>query len=586
MQWFRHAAHGLVCLLVVTAAAQVAQAARDDQPASPLRLMPDKADVVFEIHQPRQLIEAVTTLDAIKQLQELGVSKEFLNSTRLRRFYQLVAYFEKELGAKYPELLDRLADNGAALGVKFGPDPAPALLVIQGKDEKLMERFVKLSTELLEQEIARQEAPEKLVTEKYEEIETYHVGKGLHAARVGAALLISSNADMLKLGLDLARGTDKGSLAAVSAVVDAHKLLPKGPLASFWLNMEPVRSTPQGKEFYKTPRDLNLTILAGSLIDVLSRTPYVAGGIYKEKDGFLVAVRVPKGREGMGPDAALHLAPEGEPGSRPVLEPRGVILSESFYLNVSRFWEDRDKFLGEKQAQDFEKFDKQSAPFLSGIKVSKLLQDAGAYHRIVVVNQPKVGYKTKPKVAIPAFAVVTEMRDPDAFSKSVSTVLRGAALLFSTTQTKMTVVEEKHGDVEIVGYRFPDGAAFKQDVNDVRYNFSPCFAHVGNQFMVASTLELGHELVDLLQKEAAGANKGQPSVENQRIFASGVAELLQAFEEPFLTQMILDQALAPDDAKAQLRDFMAILRRLGDLTTKAEYQRNEFHYDLRIRTTK
>jgi hypothetical protein len=150
----------------------------------------------------------------------------------------------------------------------------------------------------------------------------------------------------------------------------------------------------------------------------------------------------------------------------------------------------------------------------------------------------------------------------------------------------MTLVEEKHGEVEIVGYRFPDAAVFKQDVNDVRYNFSPCFARVGNQFMVASTLELGHELVDLLQKEAAGANKGQPSVESQRIFASGVAELLQAFEEPFLTQMILDQGLAPDDAKAQLRDFMAILRRLGDLTTKAEYQKNEFHYDLRIRTAK
>src|SRR5260370_18266905 len=112
------------------------------------------------------------------------------------------------------------------------------------------------------------------------------------------------------------------------------------------------------------------------------------------------------------------------------------------------------------------------------------------------------------------------MRAPDAFAKSVSTVLRGAALLSSTTQTKLELAEEKHGDVTLVGYRFPDGGVYKPDVNDIRYNFSPCFVRVGNQFVLASTLELGHELVDLLQKETEGTNKGHPLIANLRSFAS------------------------------------------------------------------
>ncbi len=580
MSLFRHAAAGLVCLVFVAAAGAA------DQPASTLHLLPEKTDLLVEIPRPRQLLESVTTLDAFKQLQQLAIAKELLDSTQYRRFYQLVAYVEKELGAKWPVLLDKLAGNGAALSVKFGPDPAPAVLVIQGKDEKLMERFVKLAIDVLAQELARQESPDKLVVEKYQGIETYHIGKGLHAARLGATLVLSTNNDSLNGALNQHLGKEKKSLADVKGVDEARALLPKEPLANLWINMEPVLSSPQGKEFYKRPRDLNLTILAGSLMDVVSRTPYVAVGVYKEKDGFLAAVRIPKGREGMGPEAALHLAPEGQPGARPLLEPRGVIYSDSFYLDISRLWEDRKEFMGEQQAKAFEAFDKQSGGFLSGIKASKLMQDAGAYHRVVVVNQPKVGYKTTPKTNIPAFAVVTEMRDPEAFTKSVSTVLRGAGLLFSTTQTKLDLVEEKVGDVTLVGYRFPENGAYKVDVNDIRYNFSPCFARVGKQFFVASTLELGREMIGLLQKEAAGAAKGPSAVSNHHFFASGVADILAATEEQLVTQAILDQALAPDDARAEVRQGIDIIRRLGGVTIQSDYQKNEFRFDLRIKTTK
>ncbi len=214
------------------------------------------------------------------------------------------------------------------------------------------------------------------------------------------------------------------------------------------------------------------------------------------------------------------------------------------------------------------------------------MHDVAAYHRVVVVNQPKAGYKTTPKTNIPAFAVVSEMRDADEFSKSMSTILRGAALLYSTTQTKMTLVEAKHGDVTLVGYRFPEGTAYKPDVNDIRFNFSPCFARVGNQFVVSSTLELGHELVDLLQKEAAGGNKGEKASNTQRFFGSGVADLLQLFEDRLITQMILDQAMEPADATAQVRDFIGIIRRMGSMSIQSEYQKNEFRYDFRLKTAK
>src|SRR5262249_50850280 len=77
----------------------------------------------------------------LERWSDLHPIKEYRDSTNARLFGQLVACFEKELGAKWPDLLDRLAGGGAVVAVKPGPNPAPALLVLQGKDEQLLHRF-------------------------------------------------------------------------------------------------------------------------------------------------------------------------------------------------------------------------------------------------------------------------------------------------------------------------------------------------------------------------------------------------------------------------------------------------------------
>jgi hypothetical protein len=133
----------------------------------PLHLLPDGTDIVVQTPQPRQLVETLLNLEAFKSLQQLAGIREVFESTTARRFQQLVAYFEKELGVPWPRLLDRLAGRGAVFGVKLGPTPAPVLLVVQGDDDKLMHQFFQLAIKIVEQELARQEAKETPVKGKY-----------------------------------------------------------------------------------------------------------------------------------------------------------------------------------------------------------------------------------------------------------------------------------------------------------------------------------------------------------------------------------------------------------------------------------
>jgi hypothetical protein len=585
---YRSLTSGLIGLTLCVAAA------RAEGPPSPRHLLPEQTDLLAEVKQPRRLVETLTTLEMLKQIRQFAPVRELLDSTSYRRFYQLVAYFEKELGAPWPELLDRLAGRGAVLGVvfqslhadkaKFGATPTAVLLVIQSEDEKLLRKFFQLGLTVLEQELARQESKDKPIKSSYEGVETVRIGEGLHMAIAGGALLLGNAEKALQAGLDRHLGRVKNSMANVAGVAESAKLLPPSPLASVWLNMERVRKAPDAKALYQSPPrdDPQQTVLLGHYLDLLTRSPFVCAGVYPEKDGFVATVRVPCGRNGMGLDQLLHVPPPGKPGSRPLLEPKNVLYSESNYLDISRIWTERDRIFNEKQAQALEKFDKQSVPFLTGAKLSRLLPQTGPYYRFVAAHQPKVGYKTTPKIAIPAFAVAWELREPEAFGKSMETILRAAALL-AGVQANLKLAEEKYKGCNLVGYRFSETEPIKGDTSDLRFNFSPCFTRVADQFVASSTIELCRELVDVIQKEGTKPERGDASPARIKLYGAGAAAYLTTIEDFLVTRAALDQAVTPTEARQQVQKFLDLVRHLGALSLESKFNDYTAEYNIRLR---
>jgi hypothetical protein len=578
-------AAGFVSLAFCTGSAR---ADSPSQPPSPLRLIPAEADLLLEIKDPPRLAGLLRNLDLLKQIQKFALVQEQLDSTQARRARQLLAYVEKSLGERWPDLIDRLAGGGVALGVKFAPAKASFLLVVQGKDETLMERFLKLALTVIEDELARQESKDKITKGSYHGITGYQIGNDLRLARAGAALVISNHKDALARALNLYLGKEKKSLSTHPSVAEAAKLLPESPLVNVWLNMAPIHKSQAGKELYKSPRDnFALTVLFGEYLDVAGRSPFLCAGLQAKKDGFLFTIRAPRGRDGMGPERDLHLAAPGKPGCRPLLEPKGVMYSSSFYFDFSRIWQDRAKLFPKAQVDALMQADKGAANVLAaGFKISGLLEAAGAYHRLVVVDQPKVGYQKKPKQAIPAFAIITEMRKPDKFARAMDAILRAGGLLI-TNQIPVKLEEETRAGYEIVGYRFDEKAEFKQDVNDIRFNFSPCYVRVDNQFVFCSTIELCRELVDLLvtEKKQQPGKSGAARVQD-RFYSKGLANLLGALEDQLMVQLILGQAVPPGEAKEQVQAFIKLVRDLGTLTTSGRIGEKDTRYDFRMRIGK
>lgn len=552
-------------------------------PRDPLRFYPPETDVVLKVERPRTLVESVLNTELAKEAQELQTVRDFLDSANYRRFFGLLAHFEKELGAPWPALIDRVAGGGIAGGLKYAADGnSPVLVIVQGTDEATVERFFTLGIALLEEERSRQGATSSLKRKTYEGADCVEIDKDALVARAGDALLFSNKSSALKSGIEqwVAVGKDpKAKTVATVAARQAGSLLPPEPTAWLWVNLKPLKALPQAKDLVSTPRDnVILTILFAGLLDVARRSDFAAAGLYAEKGEYRLAVRMPAGREGMAADAELHLPRDPKVGGTlPLLEPQGVLLSHSFYYDLNTLYQKRDKIFPPMVAKDFANGEKQVSRFLIGSSLSEFLGQSGVHYRLVAARPEAVSeYKTQPEQKLPAFAVVLSMRDP-GFARTMTAVIKAVALAAGQAASLRPWNEQLAG-VPAFGYSFPEKGKFPDDPAGLRFNYQPTFGAYKDQYILASNKGLFRELVAILEKE----DRSKPLPPNMQIrgYADGAARYAYVVQEQTLAQTILGQALKLGAARKEAEAIFKLIRKLGVVGAQTEYTANEFRLDL------
>ena len=544
---------------VVAAILLAALAAARPAPAAPLDLLPAEATLVVAAERPRALAELARDLPAYQAAAALPAVREVLDSSPARRFYQFVAYAEKELGKPWPDLLDRVAGGGVALGVRLGDDPAPTLLVTRGTDEPTVAAAYGLFLRVVGDEAARQGGAVR--TGEYHGVPTARSGDDLFAARVGRAVFVSNREDALAAGLDLALGRAKGKSAADRpGPPAARKLLAGDPLAWGWFDLAAAKQNKGLADFLANVRkDVAGLIVLGSTADAIRRADYIAFGLDRTAGGLAAAVRLPVKRADLPAGLALHAPPAGQPGSRPLIEPPGVVYSQSFYLDLGTLWRDRAKLLSAEQLKAIEKGERDISRVTPGTSVGKILEQSGPYHRVVVANVPgPPPYRTAPAQVIPPFAVVSSMREP-AFGKAAASALRAAGFA-GAVRYGLAMTEEKFAGVTVVSYRFPEKGADPGDPENSRFNFVPAFAVVGDSVVVGSRPELVKALLPGLAAAPAG---GSPAVWRARGYGPGAADLLRANPDPTVTAAILSDGVGLAEARRQTEALAAWVRGLG-----------------------
>src|SRR5262249_30986125 len=88
----------------------------------PLRYIPAEANLILRVEKPRVLMETITRHQVVREALQLPFVREQLEAPLLQRFFQLVKYYEQDLGLKWPELLEKLAGNGITVAAKLPGD--------------------------------------------------------------------------------------------------------------------------------------------------------------------------------------------------------------------------------------------------------------------------------------------------------------------------------------------------------------------------------------------------------------------------------------------------------------------------------
>ncbi len=557
-----------LCLSIVWVATAAAQT------KDPLRFVPSQAEWVVKVDRPRTLVEAVVKHELFGQAQKLAAVRAVYDTTSFQQVYQLLAYFEEKLGKDRFGILDDISAGGVVLAARLTP-PKGAVVIIQSNDEAKLRRFLDIGFDILQKELDRQESKDKLVRSKYHGHEVGKIGPKLTFAIADGALLIAGEEKDLRSALDAQ--LKKNGVMGVPAFIDARKKAPSQALAWTWLHLEELRKNADFQNGLNAAAlDPFQMVLFGGISDLFKRSPYLTAALIREQNDYRLSAYMPRGSDGMSPLKHMILPLTAQAGTLPALQVPRMLSSSSFVLDLGQLWDKRVEILGEKNAKGLDEGEKNIAKFLGGIKLSKVFNAMGSNQRLIFAQQKERPYKVRPTSPFPAFALVTDMRDP-SFAKDMNSIFRAGAL-FATFSFGLQLKETTHKDCELVSYYFSETKKVEGDPENSRFNFSPTYVTVGNQFVMSATAELARDLVDALKAEQT-QTLGRASMRTH-LYSSGLAEIYRSNEDAALTQMILAQALPPTAAKEELRALLNLIDQLGTLQIETNYGTNDFRYEV------
>lgn len=556
-------------------------------PASPLlSVLPPDALVVVYVEDALPALRWLVQYASRPELQILAGVRELLDSTPARRGQQFLAYIEKELGLPWPEMVEQLTGGGLALALhRPSPgQPERALLAIQARQPELAAKALRLFIRLAETELARQESNLRYTYESYDGVRIAKVGEEFALAEADGLLLASNSLAQLKDALQRRRDASRPSAAGIPALRAARQSLPQAASAWGWLHLAEVRKTfdENTKRLLEVPTSDPLPhLLLGGLLDVVRRSDWLAVALTVNEAELVLSMHMPAGLTGMSVGGKAHSRGMAEAGLYPFFWPADAVYAANFMWEPYLFWEQRSDFLIPSLQRDIEDAERQSGVVLLGRRLSTVLRCLGKRHQLIITRPHDAGYELKPKQRVPAFAVVLELREPDAAFAHLAPLLRAGAFL-GALNASMRMKEVSHREVPIISYRFSETDANYAVNHGLLFNFTPSFARVGPHLIVASSLELAQSLIDqVLQTTNQNAHADTAS-SRQRFSFAGLRQFLTVVRPQAETQALLQSGLPPDEARQEFERFLQLLDHLGVLELAVFYEPTGFRAEWRM----
>lgn len=557
---------------LLLAAVATANASAADEMPSASEWMPGGALVAIEISGAGDVLDLALSDEMIETVYAMPGIQQQKDSGGLAQFKTIVGYFEANLGTDWKTATRTLLGGGATLAVY--PDQS-VLLVVDGTDADLLEKFREFSTTVAKGEAAKNGNIDSIKSGDYRGVTGWTVGPKEAHSVIGSRLIVANQVDRLKTAIDLRE--DGGDSLADQAEFKAAKAA-AGPNADgfLMLNMGVLKQVPdvqKGLDNFGNP--VGSLLLAG-VAESMRAANVVTLALDVEGDTVSLAA-VSDGKVDAEKTSVAFAQTDGS-GALPNPKVPGFLAGVSVYRDMHGFYAAKDDLFPERTG-GLIFFENMMGIFFSGRDLTdEVLAETGPEIRVLVAQQKydeKIG---TPKTQIPAFAAILRMKDPENFSTVMEEAWQKAIGLVNFTRGQnaepgLIIDRPIHGDTQFTVARFAAPKVEEKSDADVRFNFNPALAMPNGYLVLSSTEGLARDLIDALKKETAETLAG---IENVHSFAeldgTNLSAILNANRDQLVRNNMLEEGNSRDQAESAIDTLLAIVGHLGQ--TKFEI-RNE-----------
>ena len=543
---------------------QAARAADEPPPAA--HWIPADVVAAVELSRPEALFDLALSPEMAETVADLPAYKTQASQPGFKQFQNVVEYLELQLGSDWQTGVRKLLGGGVTLAVT---QDGAVTVIAESEDAKMLAQLHELFLGFAKAEAAKQDDTNRVASRKYKGVTVWTFGGDEAHAIVGNRLLLANKPQALKAMLDLRAEPNGESLASTAAGEAAKKIGDDGATVVAVVNIDKLGNNPGVQQALADNSNPLVSLLLADVAAGLRQSDWLAAGLGVSGKDLTLRVVADGKTDGSSKAAAFTRPVQPNGGVMPPLSVPRQIAGASLYRDLHAFYGAKDDLFPDRTS-GLIFFENMMGIFFSGLDLTEeVLGETHPEVRLVVAEQQYSASVGTPRVQIPAFAAVFRLRDPEPFGEVVEEAWQKAIGLVNFTRGQealpgLIIDRPVQGDTKFtVAYFRPPQDADADGVH-LRYNFRPALAMPGEYLILSSTEDLARDLIDALQKEAAGPAKRIPRTHSLvQIDGARIASILAANRENLIRQNMVDDGHTREKAESDVDVLMSVMKYLN-----------------------
>ncbi len=551
------------------------QALGDDPAVPATALIPDDAILVLRVTQPKALIERAFDQRVVQFVQSLPPYQQAMAQAETQQVLTMVKFFESKYKADLPTMIGKLVGGGMTLAV--GPNESN-LLIVDAEDAQMLNEIHDFFRTIAKGEASKQGDPDRVASAEYRGVMGWKFGPGESHAIVGNRLLLSNRPETLKAAIDRQVDHTTKDVTQSSRYQAAVASLKNGSQVTLFADMGVLNQVPQFKKGLTQDDNPMTRLLFAPFLAAMTEATWLAAGANLTADDLAVDIVADRTSPEPTPVNSFALPLKDGQGAMPNLVVPGQIAAVSMYRDLHQFYSAKDELFPDRTS-GLIFFENMMGIFFSGKDLTNEVLAQTLPDIRVVVSEQRYDEKTgTPAMKLPGFAVVIQLRDPDKFQLVMKEAWQKAIGLVNFTrgqkaQPGLIIDSAMYNGINYTTSFFSVADEENKDAVDIRFNFQPALAVVGDRLIMSSSDLLARDLIDaikLQQAEGVVPTSGQHSLVTVK--SGPLAAVLESNRETLIHQNMVEDGKSREAAEQEVAGLFLIMKHLTQLQVAAGTQ--------------